>query len=65
MISQIEHHVNNQEFDQALELVPMLYQVFSDQVELVGVIAILQKNLQDHSDDALPTLEQLKQIIVG
>lgn len=65
MISQIEHHIKHQEFDAALELVPLLQQAFADQDELVNVIKLLQENLGARSHESMETLRYLKHVIVG
>ncbi len=65
MISQIEYHVKQQEFDQALSLVPRLHHVFAENAELTHVIKQLQQDLVAHRSESLDTLQYIKDVIIG
>ena len=64
MIAQIEQYIEQGCYDDALVLVPMLEQVFSDNPEILWVIKALQCDLESQNQESLQTLQRLKQVLV-
>lgn len=64
MISQMEQYVKKGQYEQALELLPLMEQAFADDYELRGVVHILQSNLTCHSEESLLTLQNLKEVLI-
>lgn len=64
MISQVEQFVKQGRYEQALELLPLMEQVFADNNELRHAVHVLELHLSSHSDESLATLQNLKEVLV-
>ncbi|MGK0444028.1 MAG: demethoxyubiquinone hydroxylase (CLK1/Coq7/Cat5 family) [Bermanella sp.] len=65
MIAQIEQHIKQGHYEQALSLLPKLEQAFADHAEMRWAIQSLQRDLESHNQNTLDTLHGLKQVLVG
>ena len=65
MIAQIEQHIKQGHYDQALSLLPALEQTFADHAEMRWAIRTLQRDLESHNHNTLDTLQGLKHVLVG
>lgn len=64
MIAQVEQFVKKGQFDQALQLLPLMEQVFASDSELRHAVQILELNLESKSKDSLATLQSLKEALI-
>jgi len=60
MLFQIERHVKQGHYDQALELLPLLQQVFYDDSHVLQAVDNLRGNLIEGSSKSLDALNDIK-----
>jgi len=60
MLFQIERHVKQGHYDQALELLPLLEQIFHDERHVCKAVDNLKGSLLEGSDKSLDALNDVK-----
>ena len=64
MIAQVEQFVKKGQFEQALLLLPLMEQVFASDIELRNAVQLLELNLTSKSQDALASIQSLKEALI-
>ncbi len=65
ILTQLEKNIAQKDFDSALDLMPLLNDLFPHKVEANNILQHLQELLDEHDPDSQQAILDLKNILVG